>query len=311
MNSKKPAPHTHASADLTREINRIFHDEEAACYDARHPEVLEGDWQWWERTAARHILPLAKDRGPLRVLDLGTGTGFVAGVLRNILPQGTDIVAYDMSRRMLERAQAKLPGTPAVQGDAEQLPFTDSSFDAVVVNAVLHHLPDYGRCLAEARRVLSFGGLLIIAHEQNGSFFKNPAYRLLAMGFKLLGGRMRLSSELAGRVNAALMQKGLIEKPLTQGELMGLVDTHSPIEQSAFGIDTTKGFVIDDLLAGELSGMTLLEQREYSTFFLRPSLRHGSATGTLLRLVGRLLLRDRGPLFSLVLQKPRTYLTAC
>ncbi|MCY4453631.1 MAG: class I SAM-dependent methyltransferase [Immundisolibacterales bacterium] len=126
---------------------------------------------------------LASAGGPLssiRVLDAGCGTGSYATALR---PHVGAIDAADLNPSMLEAARAKLDrapgGCPVTLHEAslEALPFEDGRFDAVMVNQVLHHLPDppgdgrphLRRVLAELARVLRPGGSAVIntcSHEQ-------------------------------------------------------------------------------------------------------------------------------------------------
>ena len=119
--------------------------------------------------------PLAR----LRVLDAGCGTGSYAAALR---PHVGAIDAVDLNPSMLEIARAKLgrgPGCPVALHEAgiDALPFEDARFDAVMVNQVLHHLPDspadgrplLRRVLGEFARVLRPGGAAIVntcSHEQ-------------------------------------------------------------------------------------------------------------------------------------------------
>ena len=65
----------------------------------------------------------------------------------------------DLSPRMVELAQAR--GIDARQGDAQELPFADGTFDTVVAAWMLYHVPDVDRALAEFARVLVPGGALI------------------------------------------------------------------------------------------------------------------------------------------------------
>jgi SAM-dependent methyltransferase len=95
---------------------------------------------------------LAGAPGP-RLLDVGGGTGNYAAALRD---EGWQPVVADRSPEMLARAAAK--GLETVEAGAEQLPFADASFDAVMCVSMLHHVEDRPRALAEQRRVLRPGG---------------------------------------------------------------------------------------------------------------------------------------------------------
>jgi demethylmenaquinone methyltransferase/2-methoxy-6-polyprenyl-1,4-benzoquinol methylase len=130
-----------------------FFDRVARLYDRLAPSTdAEPLWAGLARA----------DRPVERVVDLAGGTGraaraVAAPVGRVRLPEA---VVVDASRPMLARAAER--GTPAVQGDAGRLPVRDSTVDAVVVLDALHHLPDQEAALAEARRVLRPGGVLVI-----------------------------------------------------------------------------------------------------------------------------------------------------
>lgn len=75
---------------------------------------------------------------------------------------GADTVGVDLTPRHVELARAHLAAMSLegeiVQGDAEDLPFADGSFDRVSSNGVLHHTPDMPAALREVRRVLRPGG---------------------------------------------------------------------------------------------------------------------------------------------------------
>ena len=80
----------------------------------------------------------------LRLLDAGCGTGSYCAALR---PYAGAIDAVDLNPSMLDVARAKLEGTPGCpvalhEAGIDALPFEDGCFDAVMVNQVLHHLPD-------------------------------------------------------------------------------------------------------------------------------------------------------------------------
>ena len=115
----------------------------------------------------------------LRLLDAGCGTGSFTAAL---CPRLGAIDAVDLNPSMLDVARAKLdrvPGCPVSLHEAgiDALPFENARFDAVMVNQVLHHLPDspsdgwplLRRVIGEFARVLRPGGVLTVntcSHEQ-------------------------------------------------------------------------------------------------------------------------------------------------
>lgn len=91
------------------------------------------------------------------VLEVGAGDGTFARLVRDRL--SIDEVVVDLSPSMV--ALARAAGIDARVADAQALPFADDSFDAVVANWMLYHLPDLDRGLGEIVRVLRPGGSLI------------------------------------------------------------------------------------------------------------------------------------------------------
>jgi SAM-dependent methyltransferase len=97
------------------------------------------------------------ETAPERVVDVGCGTGDLTEQLAR--EAGVPVVAVDLSPRMADLARAR--GLPAANADIERLPFPDGTFDAVLANRVLYHLPDLDAGLAELARVLRRGGRLV------------------------------------------------------------------------------------------------------------------------------------------------------
>jgi len=94
---------------------------------------------------------------PQRVLEVGCGPGDMAE--RIVRETGADLVALDISPRMVELARAL--GVDARVGDVQELPFDDGSFDCAVAAWMLYHVPDVERGLAELARVIRPGGRLV------------------------------------------------------------------------------------------------------------------------------------------------------
>lgn len=100
----------------------------------------------------------------MTVLELGCGT---AGMWQGTkLPEGCRLVLTDFSAGMLEEARrhtSHLAGVAYRQVDAQDIPFPDGSFDAVIANMMLYHVPDMAKALGEIRRVLRPGGAFYAA----------------------------------------------------------------------------------------------------------------------------------------------------
>ena len=93
-----------------------------------------------------------------RILELGCGTGRLWRENLNHIPGGWDITLSDLSSGMLQEARRNLrdsqrPFEFAVI-DAQAIPFEDETFDAVMANHVLYHVPDRKKAFSEIRRVL-------------------------------------------------------------------------------------------------------------------------------------------------------------
>jgi SAM-dependent methyltransferase len=99
----------------------------------------------------------------LRVLEVACGTGIVTRHLHAVLPAAATLVATDLNQAMVDYARAALPAERIAWqvADAQDLPFGDESFDAVVFQFGLMFLPDRPRGFREARRVLVPGGVLL------------------------------------------------------------------------------------------------------------------------------------------------------
>ena len=96
------------------------------------------------------------------VLDVGCGTGAVLALLHEKYPDRR-YVGLDLTPEMIEVARTKVaPGMEFVVGDAENLPFDEASFDAVLCSNSFHHYPNPAAFLAGALRVLRPGGRLIL-----------------------------------------------------------------------------------------------------------------------------------------------------
>lgn len=101
------------------------------------------------------------------VLELGSGPAFIWTECPERIPVEWTITLSDLSPGMLTTAQEKLASIEHAftyrEIDAQNIPLEDETFDIVIANHMLYHVPDRPKALAEIRRVLKTGGILIAA----------------------------------------------------------------------------------------------------------------------------------------------------
>lgn len=148
-----------------REIRRMFTHiaERYEWFD--HVASLGNDYVWRPR-ALWDLDRFRSDGPPIRVLDLGCGTGELARQVARHYP-GARVFATDFTAAMV--AKAAVESSRRAEGrrldfgraNALRLPFVSESFDLVTNAFVLRNLSDLSRALGEMRRVLRPGGALL------------------------------------------------------------------------------------------------------------------------------------------------------
>ncbi len=128
-----------------------------------------------------------------RILDLGCGPGKMWWENRQHIPRGWSLCLSDFSVGMVVAAKHALAAVPNVFSyqiiDAQRLPLRDGTFNCVIANHMLYHVPDRSRALHEIARVLTPGGCLI-ASTVGDNHLKEIDKQLGAVG---------VSQELLGR----------------------------------------------------------------------------------------------------------------
>ncbi len=117
-----------------------------------------------------------------RVLELGCGPGHLWHDNLNRIPNGWAVTLSDFSAGMVHEAQVRLGGRQHPFRfdiiDAQSIPYGAGSFDAIIANHMLYHVPDRAAAIGEIRRVLRSGGTAYIA--TNGDAHLQELHDLLA-----------------------------------------------------------------------------------------------------------------------------------
>lgn len=143
------------NATTAAQYIRNYWDWRALSFDGSSAQQ-QSWWQVYDRALGA--------TGPLRILDVGTGTGFIAlGLARG----GHRVTGLDISSGMLRQAGTKVTAQgltlTLLAADAIDPPFTSASFDAIVCRNLLWTLPEPARALRCWHRLIRPGGRIIVS----------------------------------------------------------------------------------------------------------------------------------------------------
>jgi demethylmenaquinone methyltransferase/2-methoxy-6-polyprenyl-1,4-benzoquinol methylase len=142
-------------------VGGVF-DAVAGRYDLMNDLMSLGLHRYWKRFA----MAVARPRAGERALDVAAGSGDLAAALARAVGPSGEVWASDVNRSMLVRGRDRLLDAglvvPAVQCDAERLPFPAGHFDCVTVGFGLRNMTHKEQALAEMARVLRRGGRLVV-----------------------------------------------------------------------------------------------------------------------------------------------------
>ena len=147
--------------DKASRVGEVF-DRVADRYDLMNDLMSLGLHRAWKAFA----VDIARPRPGERILDVAAGSGDLAALLSQRVTDRGQVWITDINRRMLERGRDRLLDRgltlPAIQCNAEALPFPSDTFDCVSVAFGLRNMTDKDAALAEMRRVLKPAGRLLV-----------------------------------------------------------------------------------------------------------------------------------------------------
>jgi ubiquinone/menaquinone biosynthesis C-methylase UbiE len=120
------------------------------------------DWSAIQEPTAKagyeFVLDFLQLKPGAKLLDIGCGSGLFSKMAHD---KGAEVTAIDATKELLEEAQKKAPGVIFSQGEMEELPFEDITFDVVCGFNSFQYASDTKNALTEAKRVLNPGGKLV------------------------------------------------------------------------------------------------------------------------------------------------------
>ena len=143
---------------------RAEYDADAAYFELLHDWYRSGRWRARVRGVFSEVRPYLRSHA--RALDVGCAIGTFAIELARV--EGVSVTALDFSQTALARARANAQAegvAGAVQfvaAEAERIALKGSAYDLVIAADVIEHLQDPDSFLAEARRLLKPGGVLVL-----------------------------------------------------------------------------------------------------------------------------------------------------
>ena len=213
--------------------------------------ISDGYEQHFSRLTSQSVpatLDAARVGGGMRILDVCTGPGMLAA---GAVKRGTQVIGLDFSDEAIEIARRNVPEAEFQKGDAQDLPFEDDSFDAVVCGFGLIHIPNPAKALTEIRRVLKSGGRVSI------STWDVPT---TTNGFGLLFGTLKVygNVEVSPPHGPDPFQFSDEEKMTTALEETGFRDIAFHFVEQTWELEDSLG-LMTGVLEGTVRGRVLLQ----------------------------------------------------
>ena len=181
---------TVAEADKAKKVGEVFHSV-ASKYDLMNDVMSAGMHRGWKRFAVE----ISGVRSGDKVLDIAGGSGDLSKLFAKKVGTEGQVLLTDINASMLAVGRDRMLDAglqvPALQCDAEKLPFPDQYFDCVIVAFGLRNMTHKDLALAEMQRVLKVGGRLLVLEfskvwQPLSKIYDVYSFKLLPLMGKLL-----------------------------------------------------------------------------------------------------------------------------
>ena len=181
---------TVAEADKAKKVGEVFHSV-ASKYDLMNDVMSAGMHRGWKRFAVE----ISGVRSGDKVLDIAGGSGDLSKLFAKKVGTEGQVILTDINASMLAVGRDRMLDAglqvPALQCDAEKLPFPDQYFDCVIVAFGLRNMTHKDLALAEMQRVLKVGGRLLVLEfskvwQPLSKIYDVYSFKLLPLMGKLL-----------------------------------------------------------------------------------------------------------------------------
>ena len=157
-----------AIVDNTERVKQQYSDgrglSERIDFHSKHSTNKQGFANWlWEQQYVFF--------DGCRILELGCGNGKQWEGRIDSIPNGCEIVLSDLSEEMVDLVNGKYGDRSKLsfrQMDIQAIDYPDETFDIIIANHMLYHVPDLSKALSEVRRVLKVGGKFYASTNGNG-----------------------------------------------------------------------------------------------------------------------------------------------
>jgi ubiquinone/menaquinone biosynthesis C-methylase UbiE len=186
--------------DLPANNDRQHFDEWSETYEHSFMQ-----WLIFDRVHRALLRRIPTGFSPLDILDIGCGTGRLLRKLHDQWPAAA-LVGIDTSEGMVTRARRLTPNATIYQASAEHIPLEDASINMATSTMSFHHWTEQSLGVQEIYRVLSRGGLFILADTNigHGHPLSRPQVRQL---FRAAGLSIRSQNNLVPLLSITVGEK--------------------------------------------------------------------------------------------------------